>query len=423
MLRFWHLVFLISPALVLTVPSGHFVGPFFMSLAGLWFWRRAAVQTPVIDHDLAISWTWLLGGFAALVISGVGLGVWHGNHAGHFEMYVPFVLFPAMAWLIRAGRWDSAHWFVSVAVGALLAFLFAVYQVFGQGIGRATGAVGNPIPFGNTAIVLAAVVLVACVLYPFGDPHSKWKRPLLLMGGVAGACASLLSGSKGGWISLFIIGVTVVYLATQGWPAWRRHLAAAAVVFLLIFAGLMAPSHVVKDRIISGLKGGWYWIQTGEVTESSVSMRFEIWKLSLQVISEKPFLGHGSLGAHARWNQLSKQAESSPELAKLFQAGTKFISADNELLGALKGGGLLGATGLLAAYVGVWLAFWRWRSHPDSLIKTLSAIGLLLVPLYLEFGLSVAVFGTNVFRSVFVALSVTLLAFISVRLHQLRNKK
>ena len=78
--------------------------------------------------------------------------------------------------------------------------------------------------------------------------------------------------------------------------------------------------------------------------------------------------------------------------------------------------------GLLAGYVGVWMAFWLWRRHEDAQIKTLSTIGLLLVLMYLEFGLTVSVFGINVFRSVFVTLAVVLLAFITVRSQFLKER-
>lgn len=423
MLRFWQIVFWVSPALTLVVPSGHFVGPFFMAWAGLFYWRQARLNTPVLDPDLKTSWRWMLGGFGCLVVVGVGLALWHSNHSGHYEMYVPFILFPAMAWLVRAGNWKAEPWLLSMAVGALLACIHAAYQVFGLGMGRAEGATGNPIPFGNTAIVLGAVALVAGVMFPFEGAHARWKRRFVLMAGAAGAGASLLSGSKGGWMSMFIIGVTVAYLATQHWPAWRRHLTAAAVVAALLTAGLLAPSHVVKDRVMSGLKGGWHWVQTGQVIEGSVGMRLEIWRLSLKVIAEKPWFGHGSVGAHRRWDELSQQPGASPELAKLYQANKKFVSSENELIGALKGGGVVGALGLFMGYLGVWLAFWRWRNHPNAQIKTFSTIGLLLVPMYLEFGLSVAVFGINVFRSVFVMLAIGLFALLSVRLHTWRTSQ
>jgi O-antigen ligase len=423
MLRFWQLVFWISPALTLVVPSGHFVGPFFMALAGLFYGRQAQRHTPLMDANVVKSWAWLLGGFAVLVVAGVTNGVLRDTHLGHFEMYVPFVLFPAVAWLVRAGQWKAEPWLLSVALGALLAFVFAVYQVFGLNMGRAEGASGSPIPFGNTAIVLGAVALVAGVMFPFEGSRAQWKRAFVLLAGAAGAVASLLSGSKGGWMSLFIIGVTVAYLATQHWPAWRRHLSAVAVILALLCAGLLAPAHVVKDRVESGLKGGWYWMQTGQVIDESVGIRLEIWRLSALMVAEKPWFGHGSLGAHQRWQELSQQSGASSELEQLLRPGYKYVSSDNELLGALKGGGVVGALGLFMGYLGVWLAFWRWRNHPDAQIKTLSTIGLLLTPMYLEFGLSVAVFGINVFRSVFVMLAISLLALLSVRFVAWRNQQ
>lgn len=422
MLRFWQLVFWISPALTLVVPSGHFVGPFFMALAGLFYGRQARDHSPILDPVLKTSWNWMLGGFGILVLVGVGLALWHSNHAGHYEMYVPFMLFPAIAWLVRTGRWRAEPWLLSVACGAMLAFLLSAYQIFGLGVERAQGATGNPIPFGNTAIVLGAVALVAGVMFPFDGDRARWKRGFVLLAGTAGAGASLLSGSKGGWLSLFIIGLTVAYLATHQWSMWRRHLAALTVVLSLLVAGFLAPSHVVKDRVASGLKGGWHWVQIGEVTEGSVSMRFEMWKLSLRMITEKPWFGHGSVGSRERWNTLLNEGQAHPALVDLVKANPKFSTADNELLGALKGGGLLGMLGLLAGYIGVWVAFWLWRKHEDAQIKTLSTIGLLMVPMYLEFGLSVSVFGTNIFRSVYVTLAVVLLAFITVRSQYLKER-
>lgn len=421
MLHFWKIIFFISPAFLLVMPSGHFIGPFFMSLVGLFFWRQAAKITPIVEPSLRSSWALMLGGFGIFVVVGVGLAVWHGNHAGHYQMYVPFALFPAMALIIRTGRWRAEPWLLSVALGAMLAFCYALIQIFEQKIGRATGATGNPIPFGNTAIVLSAVALIAGVMFPFEGVKARWKRVFVLSGGVAGLGASLLSGSKGGWLSVFIIGITIAYLTTHHWPLWRRHVAAFAMLVALFIAGMMAPSHVVKDRIVSGFTGGWHWIQTGAVSENSVSMRFEIWKLSLKIISEKPILGHGSVGSRQRWHELLEEGYAHNELVKLVDANPKFSTSDNEILGFLRGGGFIGLFALFAAYAGVFFAFLEWRKHYDLYIRSLGTIGLIIVPLFLEFGLSVSVFGINVFRSTFVYLSIALMSLLSVRYFYLKS--
>lgn len=421
MIFFWQLIFCVSAVITLVVPGGHFAGPFFMALAGLFYRQQAQQRVPLTDPVLQASWTWLLAGFGVMVITGIGLSLWHPTHAGHYEMYIPFVLFPAVAWLIRAGRWRAEPWLLCLSAGALLAFFYAAYQVFALNIARAYGTTNHPIPFGNTAIVLSAVALVSGAMFPFEGPHAQKKRLFVCVAGVAGAGASLLSGSRGGWLSLFIVGFTVAYLATRHWPAWRRHLCAAAVMASLVLAGLLAPSHLVKDRLVTGFQGGIQWLKTGEVSDGSVGMRMEIWRLSLQVISEKPWFGHGSVGAHGRWEELRNEPTSSPMLSQLYEPDTKFVSFDNEWLGTLAGGGVVGALAALTAYLGVWLAFWRWRSHADLQIKTLATIGLLLPPIYMEFGLTVSVFGTNVFRSVFVMLSVSLLALMAVRFNALKE--
>jgi O-antigen ligase len=421
MIFFWQTIFCASAVITLVVPGGHFAGPFFMALAGLFYRQQALQRTPLTDPVIQASWIWLLAGFWSLVIIGIGLSLWHPTHAGHYEMYVPFVLFPAMAWLIRADRCRVEPWLICLSAGALLAFFYASYQVFELNIARAYGATNHPIPFGNTAIVLSAVALVAGAIFPFEGPHAQWKRFFVYIAGAAGVGASLLSGSRGGWLSLFIVGFTVAYLATRHWPAWRRHLCAAAVIASLLLAGFLAPSHLVKDRLVTGFKGGMQWLQTGEVSDGSVGMRMEIWRLSFKVIAEKPWFGHGSIGAHTRWEELRKEPTASPMLSQLYEPDTKFVSFDNEWLGTLAGGGIVGVLAVLSAYLGNWIAFWRWRSHSDLQIKTLATIGLLLPPIYLEFGLTVSVFGTNVFRSVFVMLSVSLLALLSVRFYALKE--
>jgi O-antigen ligase len=421
MLLVWQFIFYVSAALTLVVPSGHFVGPFFMAIAGLLYRQQALKLAPLTDPFLKASWIWLLGCYWTMVVIGLSLSVWHSNPPGHYQLYVPFIFFPAIAWLIRAGRWQIEPWLLSISLGAVLAFLYALYQVLELGHGRASGASNHPIPFGNTAIVLSAVASVSGVMFPFEGPHSKWKRLFVLLAGAAGAGASFLSGSRGGWLSLLMIGVTVAYLATRNWPSWRRHISAIAIISTLITAGLLAPKHVVEDRLVSGFNGGLQWLKTGEVTDGSVGMRLEIWRLSLKVIATKPWLGHGTVESHHLWEELSRKPDASPMLLKLYDQNAKFISFDNEWIGTLAGGGLVGSIGVLIAYLGVWIAFWHWRLHTDQQIKTLSTIGLLLTPMYLEFGLTVSVFGTNVFRSVFVMMSVSLLALITVRFNALKD--
>lgn len=415
------LLFTIGPSLLLVMPGGHSIIPILLSLVGVFYYSKASQNNPILDFELIQSWRFLLGGFYFFSLIGILIGFYHGNDMGHYEIYVPFILFPAVALLIRAGGWGSESWFISFAVGAIGAFFYACYQSIYLDLGRAFGSVGNPIPFGNSAVVMGMVSLLALVFYEHSGQYIKLKKGVLLFGVISGFAASLLSGSKGGWLSIFIIALSVSYAMGHRWSLWKRHLVAMFMVLIIGLMGLFAPSHLVKERIVSGLTGGLHWVKTGEVIDGSVGMRLEIWRLSFDMFQEKPFLGHGSVNAKHRWNELISTGQYDQGLVDLVKANPKFSSPDNEILGALKIGGAVGALGYVFAYIGTWLAFFRWRNHADHVIKLCSFLGLMLVPVYLEFGLSVSVFGTNVFRSTFVYIAIVLLSLITVRLNAIGN--
>lgn len=358
----------------------------------------------------------MLGAYAVFVFLTVFLGLWHQNHLGFYEMVTPFLLLPGMGYLMVKYRFRPESWFLMLAVAAILGLGYATFQIFELNLGRAQGAVGNPITFGNSALVLAALLLIAFAVYPFQGKFKGLMRFALLVGGLAGMGASLLSGTKGGWLSVLTVVAVVLGLSFSHLSKWQRWLAITVGFVLVSWFAWSLPKHVIQDRFMSGANGAIHYIQTGEVTEGSVSVRFEMWRLSATIFSEAPLIGHGTQGFRARWIEWVDSGRFDPQLREIY-------TSDNELLGSLAGGGLVGTVGLLSVYIGIFLSFWMWRRHSDKTIRALSAMGMILSPLYLEFGLSVAVLGSSMFRIVFVTLAVSLLALITVRVNQINEVK
>lgn len=417
MMRLWHGLFLAGVALMLVVPDVYIAMLVLLSLAGFFLARQAQVTTPITDPALRASWLALLGGFAVFALSGLLLNIHHGDTGfGTYERLIPFFLVPAMALTIRAGGWPALPWIAAIGTAVFLAGGHAGWE-FLSGTGyRAEGATGNPIKFGHSAVMLAGLCTFAALLYPFPYRAPVWRAGLLLAA-LAGAIASLLSGSKGGWPVLLLIALAAVYTVTRRRPLWQRNLLAAGALAAVVGLVLLAPSHLVRDRIASGFDGAIHWFESGgEVTEGSVSLRFELWALGLHVFSENPVLGAGAEGRSARWTEL---VETDPRFAAI---APDLTSADNDMIDTLANGGIVGGLAYALAYLGTWLAFWRWRHHPDAAILALSRMGLTLVPAYLLFGLSVSVFGISIFRALFVSLAVTLLGLISVRLGDLARR-
>ena len=412
-MRLWHGLFLAGTALLLVVPNIYLVIPLILSLAGFFLAGRARTTTPITDPSLHASWQALLGGFAAFALTGLLLNILHGDtDPGAYERLIPFLLLPALAWTIRAGGWPALPWIAALAIAAILASLHAGWEFLADPNLRAQGAAGNPIKFGHSAVLLAGFCTFAALLWPFPNRAMLWRGGLLLAA-LAATQASLLSGSKGGWPVLLLIALTAAYTITRQRPLWQRHALAASSFALVLLFVLLAPSNMVRDRIASGIGGAVHWFQSGgEVTDSSVSLRFELWSLGLRIFTENPILGAGVEGKDARWAEL---VATDPRHAVI----GPLTSADNDLIDVLANGGIVGALTLLLALFGTWRAFWRWRHHPDAQVMALARMGLLLSPAYLIFGLSVSVFGISIFRALLDALSGTLLALISVRLARL----
>lgn len=417
MMRLWHGLFLAGTALMIVVADVYIAVLVLLSLAGLFLVRRARATTPITHTALQASWQALLGGFAVFALTGLFLNLHHGDtDFGTYERLIPFFLVPAMGWTIRAGRWPALPWVAALGISAILAGSYGIWEFLSGASYRALGATGNPIKFGHSAVVLAGLCTFAALLFPFPNRPALWRAGLLLAA-LAGAIASLLSGSKGGWPVLLLIAMGAVFTASRQRPLWQRNLLAAGALTALTTLALLAPSNLVRDRIASGLDGAIHWFQSGgEVTEGSVSLRFELWALGLHIFGENPILGTGAAGGKARWAEL---VETDPRFAVI---GPHLTSADNDMIDTLANGGIIGGLAYALVYLGTWLAFWRWRHHPDTGIQALSHMGLALVPAFLIFGLSVSVFSISIFRALFASFAITLLGLISVRVHDLERR-
>lgn len=417
MMRLLHGLFLAGTALLLVVPNIYLAVPVLLSVAGFFLARRAKTTTPITDPALRASWQALLGGFTVFALTGLLLNIYHGDtDPGAYERLIPFLLLPATAWTIRAGGWPALPWIAALGIAAILAGAHAGWEFLTDANLRAQGAAGNPIKFGHSAVVLSGLCTFAALLYPFPNRPILWRAGLIIAA-LAGAQASLLSGSKGGWPVLLLLAIAAAYMIARNRPLWQRNALAAAALSAGVAIAMLAPSHMVRDRISSGIGGAIHWFQSGgEVTEGSVSLRFELWSLGLHIFAENPILGAGVEGKDARWADI---VATDPNYAVI----GPLTSADSDLIDALANGGIIGALSLILALFGTWTAFWRWRHHPDAGVMTLARMGLTLTPAYILFGLSVSVFGISIFRAIFVSLAVTLLALITNRLSALAEQK
>ncbi len=331
---------------------------------------------------------WVLIAFAIVMLLE---NILHHERWGAYHIIIAILIFwPAYFACAIPGVKPRALWY-GAAVGAISAVAIAIFQVFFLGDARAAGLT-NPIPFGNVSLVLATASLIG-LLRSETTPLRRAEILLLVAGGLAGVGASLLSGTKSGWLSLFIVAFVSYGLFPARTRRWQKWLAGFGVAAALGFI-LLLPQIPVMSRLVSMWDGIQSWVTTGEITEGSIGPRLEMWKFGLEVATEKPLLGFGKDGMVERKRQAIEAGNYSPSIAQ-------FATLHNEFLNMWVTKGLIGSLSLLAVFGGVFVAFFRTRKSSNWELRCISLMGTSLTLMFLEFGVGEIALLLNSYRHVF----------------------
>ncbi len=334
----------------------------------------------------------IFSGLIQYAIIGIFFGFYHNHNLSYFEAFIPFVLSPLIFHgFIQAEPDDNTLW-LGAAMAAMMGLLIAAYQAYHLDIGRAFGALKNPIIFGDICIVFASLSLIG-LLSTQQKPGSELLQLTLILGFISGVLASLLSGSKGGWLSIFTTLVIFIWL----WLRNRQTVIKIGVLSAAIIGigGLfwLAPTELVLARLIEGFHGGVHWFKTGEITEGSVSTRLALWKAGLEMINEHWLVGISRHGIEA----------ALPSHLKVY------VQLESDLLMSLVANGFIGFLSKIYLLFSVLFAFSIFKKRNITHNLYIPVAGALLVILYIEFGLSVDTLGRNAFRHLFVLLTLLIL--------------
>ena len=262
------------------------------------------------------------------------------------------------------------------ALGAWAACGIVLVRWLALGVDRVHVPGINAIPFGNLSLVLGVLSLVWAL--------RRSQMPLLFgAAALAGLVASLLSGTRGGWVTLPV--VAVVLLLCQGaeirrlWSAWSlqtRLLAVAGVVLVAAFAVWQALPRAVA--LVEDLRG---YLDQG-VTRTSVGLRLDMWRAAWTLFLQKPLLGWG-------------EGAMMPELRRLIAAGELNEQAryfgfqlHSDVLDTLARRGLLGLITLLLMYAVPLAGFVRRLKCANVDVRTFALAGTLVVLMFAGFGLT-----------------------------------
>lgn len=295
-------------------------------------------------------------------------------------LFRPLLAVPFLYLLIRTRPPEGLLWF-GVTIGSILAGINAIIEVAtAEHYVRASGTT-NPILYGNLALTMG-LIATAGISY-----FSRFGKPWTLIPLIAFALslvASFLSGSRGGWIALPILGSAAVYLM---WKIGPLHHYRRGILILAVGAGILALAFVmdtgVSDRLDDGMQEFRQYLQDPAVYgNTSVGLRLEMWQAAWDMFKDRPILGSGIGDSYQEF----LQAEA--EKGNYHTATTQFDQPHNEYMMTLATRGLIGLISLLALWLVPARFFLQAMSSSSDTSQRLGIAGLLLVATFMVFGLT-----------------------------------
>lgn len=368
-------VFLMG-AIALVVPSGYTVGPLLLLLVSIsLLWLRPSLKLKRQD-GLVMA---VLAGYSLLFM----LQLWlEGVEASVYDRPSRFVFaVPVLLWVLTFPPRLSWLW-SGLVVGSLATAGWALWQKLFAGVERATGFT-YVIQFGNISMLFGLFCL-AGLGWAAVQPHSRGWIAWLLLGALAGALGSLLSGSRGGWIGLPFV-FFVLYRAYGKMISLRLRTIAMVMVIALAVLVYWVPQTGVKDRLHQAFTDIELYQQGEKWT--SLGARFDMWQGALTLIAEKPLTGWGWYGYQQGMQVLADEGEVIQFAAD--------HHAHNEYLDNFARRGILGLLSLLALYLVPLRLFGRRLTAANLELRALATAGAILPVAFMDFGLSQVFFGHN----------------------------
>ncbi|RCU51841.1 O-antigen ligase domain-containing protein [Corallincola holothuriorum] len=231
--------------------------------------------------------------------------------------------------------WRRAY--LAFPFAAIASGLMALFQRLVLSVHRAEGFT-NAILFSDICVVLVAVALATRSLWAISERAARilfWSSTLL------GICAIIMSGSRGSWLAIPVLGGLLIHGQLSARPKlyWR------SMAGLIVSLPLTYLFPMVKLRVDLAIVEVSRYFHEAHI-HSSVGARLEIWRISVfELFPQNPWFGVGIHQFKTALNTLAENRAIDPSF-------TWISHPHNEWLYVLVEQGLVGVFALLTLYGG-----------------------------------------------------------------------
>ncbi|RUR35551.1 O-antigen ligase family protein [Vreelandella populi] len=307
---------------------------------------------------------------------------WVADEGFHHLYLWPFI---AAFFLLSARVFTpSPHWlWIGVCCGALGTGLIAIYDRVIIGLARADNGI-NAIPFGNLSLLLGAISLIVAIYYVQRQrQHYFWLVLLAISAALLGFLASLLSGTRGGWVSIPFI-VALLAPATRNLITPKTRNIAILFIVLIIVGTIAYPPTGVWLRLASIFEDAYQYFVNNEAN-NSLGIRLEMWRAGWIMFIENPILGVGEGSVQKLLPLLV-----SEEIA--YERGIVYPQLHSDIIDTLARRGVVGVISLLFLYIAFALAFTKKMLQDNYQLHShlLAVSGMMVIVAFFDFGLTQA---------------------------------
>ena len=265
---------------------------------------------------------------------------------------------------------------LGILASACLFGFTAIYQGHVLGMGRVTGwitVLRSPITFGNAALLFSVLSVAS---YPFISQKIgwKWSGLIVVLAVVLAAYASLLSGTRGGWISVPFLLMVLFFAGSKRSPL-------ANVLAPVVAVALFIVAYISIDSVSARIDHAWNELvnmaQNGVFTNGSVGTRLQMWWAAVLIFLDTPVWGVGLGNYHDAKLTLIDQGVITSAISRVGYA-------HSEPFHYLAETGLMGILPLLGFYVaGFWLVI---KSMPFN--RKIAVMAMLVLVLRFDISLT-----------------------------------
>ncbi len=390
------LLLLTYPGLMFAVKGGMNGAFLLLLLLSLWSLR------PLWDRETAF----YLMAMASLPVAIFLSQSYHHHYSGHpYDASSRFLLGVPVFMMLRRMRFDIA---AIVQYGFPIATLIGCLMLKPIDDGRYGISTLDLIHFGDFALVMGVLSVLGI---DWNGRDAPLLRVLKVAGFLAGMYASIVSGSRGGWVAMPVFLMIFIYFR-MGRVTLRALL---FVPLMLVIAGFIAyASSAEIHHRVDNLLGDVTSLQQGN-PDTSTGIRLQLYRAAARVFTSNPVFGVGPEGFAKEMDAMQKAGLITPMAADLGRG-----EVHNELLSRAAGMGVLGLAAMLAIYLVPAGIFYRSMRSQVPEIRQSGMLGLIFVSSFMVFGLTAETLNLTM-ASAFYGLTVAVLLAACLNIHLQRE--